>query len=214
VRKLRKPVVAETIVWSMPLQVPRVEIVGDSLLVVRWCQGAWRQLEQQYRPLFDGCVNTMAELQDSALCAPRSAAAWWIRHVPREFNERADLLARTCLTSGCGSGWCTGGENLDAISVFFDGGHKHGKGSSAWTMMAGRLAAHDATLPEPSLQWNIIAEGAVYHVWATSVYAELVACHQAVHALKAFLQTGRVTFDHQHHVEHSIIPVLQEVECC
>ena len=67
-----------------------------------------------------------------------------------------------------------------AINVHFDGGHTHGRGSSAWTM-----AAAWGVDEESVLQWRTVAEAATYHDRATSVSAELIACLQAVHVLSA-----------------------------
>ena len=189
-REPRQEVMVYVPMWGAALDAPRVEIVGDSLLVVQWCRGAWQLKEAQYVPLHQECVELMSSLQNRKLCAPRNSTAWWIRHVYREMNVRADLLAKTCLQSREQLHWSVTCSRPLAVTVYFDGGHKDGQGSSAWTLaVAHTVDANNA------LQWQTVAEASVYHTSATSVYSEMVACYQAVHALASFLQNGCVVFD-------------------
>jgi ribonuclease HI len=181
-RKPRNVTIPEVPPWGCVLDAPRAEIVGDSLLVVSWCQGYWQLKEQQYEGMLQECIESMTQLQSLCLCAPRCLTSWWIRHVPRELNAQADALAKACLESGQPHLWVLSDMaslHVRAVSVHFDGGHKGGRGSSAWTM---------SVALDSSLTWQVVAEAAVYHAaGATSVSAEMYACFQSVRALKALL---------------------------
>ena len=144
--------------------------------------------EKRFQPYLQECVNTLMRLQDVRLCAPGCQTSWWIRHVPREFNTRADELAKTCLLSGAPYTFCFACEQRPiAISVHFDGGHEDGRGSSAWTMSCAM---------DDSYQLQIIAEAATYHKQdATSVSAEMIACWQALRALEQYVLHRSIQFD-------------------
>ena len=58
-----------------------------------------------YAGVVKTCMDLMAYLQDRQLCAPRSLVSWWVRHVPRELNQRADQLAKMCLNAKAGTFW-------------------------------------------------------------------------------------------------------------
>ena len=188
-KKPRKVTIFEVPPWGCALDAPRVEVVGDSLLVVKWCQGCWQLKEVQYQKMLHDCIETMTLLQGLQLCAPRCLTSWWIRHVPRELNAQADALAKECLQSGLPCSWASPDRSsrVHVVSVHFDGGHKDGRGSSAWTMSAAGAQAST---------WRIVAHAAVYHpTGATSVSAEMYACWQAVQALNQFLLHGVLQFN-------------------
>ncbi len=90
-----------------------------------------------------------------------------------------------------------------ALRVHFDGGHKDGRGSGAWTLEA----AHQYDNSQ-NLVWRTVAEGAIYLPSATSVFAELVACSQAVPAIRLFLSDGRVTFQSNGAIVDTVLPEL------
>ena len=172
----------------MLLDCPRVELVGDSLLVVSWCCGIWQLTEARFLPFVRKVIKTYTELQDSQLCAPPSKLAWWIRHVPRELNERADHLAKQSLITGQPFCWTASMNLSGALRAHFDGGCKDGRGSSAWTLEM----AEDYR--DAAIKWRTVAEASIYHEYATSVSAEMVACSQAVAALECFVLTGKICF--------------------
>ena len=58
------------------------------------------------------------------------------------------------------------------------------------------------------LVWRTVAEGAIYLPCATSVFAELVACSQAVQAIRVFLSDGRVTFQSTGAIVDTVLPEL------
>jgi len=67
----------------------RVEIRGDSQLIVKQVTGAWRTKNPELRER----RVTVRELLDSF-------DSWALTHVPREINERADKLANEALDDG------------------------------------------------------------------------------------------------------------------
>jgi hypothetical protein len=100
-------------------------------------------------------------------------------------------VAKECLQSWLPHSWVSDDRisRVHAVSVHFDGGHKDGRRSSAWTMSA---AGPNAST------WHVVANAAVSHpIGATSVSPEMFACWQAVQALtsRQFLLHGEIQFN-------------------
>jgi ribonuclease HI len=67
----------------------KVEIVGDSELVVRQLNGAYRVKHPAIRPLYDEAMTALGGFD-----------RWRIRSVPRAQNARADALVNAALDAG------------------------------------------------------------------------------------------------------------------
>ena len=63
-----------------------VEVIGDSELIAKQVQGAYKVRKEDLRPLYE-----------QALAAAREFASFSIRTVPRAQNERADALVNAAL---------------------------------------------------------------------------------------------------------------------
>ena len=74
---------------AQELGASEVEIIGDSELVVRQIEGAYRVKHPALRPLYD-----------EAIAALRAFRSWSIRSVPRAENARADALVNAALDAG------------------------------------------------------------------------------------------------------------------
>ena len=66
-----------------------VRVQGDSMLVVKQVEGAWRVKQPHLRPLFDEARALLRAYDEVEL-----------RHVPRELNADADLLVNAALDAG------------------------------------------------------------------------------------------------------------------
>ena len=64
----------------------RLDLVGDSMLIVKQVEGAWKIKQAHLRPLRDQVVKALAGFD-----------SWSIRHVKREENSRADELLNEAL---------------------------------------------------------------------------------------------------------------------
>jgi ribonuclease HI len=64
-------------------------IFSDSELLVRQIEGVYRVKSPALKPLFKKTVQQLEQLSD-----------WSIRHVKREFNQRADMLANQAMDAG------------------------------------------------------------------------------------------------------------------
>ena len=65
-----------------------LEVIGDSQLVVRQIEGAYKVKKPQLKPLHEQALSALAELDN-----------WEIRHVMREENAAADDLAGQALAN-------------------------------------------------------------------------------------------------------------------
>ncbi len=74
---------------SQGIKVGRVHINSDSQLMVRQITGEYRVKSADLQPLLEEAQAKLLKLSD-----------WVIRHVPREQNARADLLANQALDAG------------------------------------------------------------------------------------------------------------------
>lgn len=63
-------------------QIQTLIIRGDSLLVIKHCQGQWKIKSPNLKPLYDIATNLLKRVNTAKL-----------EHIKREFNKRADQLA-------------------------------------------------------------------------------------------------------------------------
>jgi hypothetical protein len=71
--------------------------------------------------------------------------------------------------------------------------------------------AASSFLNQVDTSWQTVAEGSLFHSFASSVSAELIACSQAVDALMQMHLNGRVEFDADGRVLNSIAPQYQNL---
>ena len=64
-------------------EVKHVEAFGDSLLVVQHVAGEFQSLDGSLNTYLDMCLDIIA-----------SFAEFWIRHIPRHENHKANMLAQ------------------------------------------------------------------------------------------------------------------------
>jgi ribonuclease HI len=64
----------------------QVDLVGDSMLIVRQVEGEWKIKQAHLRPLRQQVIEALEDVDE-----------WTIRHVKREENSRADELLNEAL---------------------------------------------------------------------------------------------------------------------
>ena len=70
----------------------RVDLTGDSQLVVSWFNGHWPTRNRWFGDVIDGCVERMAVLWQSGV-RPRQDWAPFARRMKRKFSTQCDALA-------------------------------------------------------------------------------------------------------------------------
>ena len=172
----------------------RVEIVGDSLLVVNWLNAFWRTYLDRYRQVVAGVQDTLYKNLACGVLAPRNRTADILRHVYREHNTWADRLANLAL------------DGVDVCSVVqwsvkpvrlrlaFDGAkRKCGRSASAWVLWG---AGGDR-------RWTVVAEVAFCQdPPVTITEAELQACTEGVAAVISMAHGCGIVLDRGNKVVH------------
>ena len=166
----------------------RLEVVGDSLTVIKWHQGAWTTKHKHHLDRISSTINLLSSWHRGGKLLTRTAASDFHRHVYRELNKRADHLANSVLDGTLVRWSFTLPVAPRKLLVHFDGAKRGtGPAAAAWSVQ-GEL--NDGA-------WAALAEGGVLLTTADSVMdAELTAQEEAVKATLGILEKGRVTWTH------------------
>ena len=170
----------------------RLEIIGDSLTVIKWHQGAWHTNVQQYVDRISATIDLLGRQHRKGRLLTRAAATDFHRHVFRELNKRADFLANALLDGTLVRWSYTAPAVPSKISVHFDGGKRGGgPAAAAWTLEGqGDNGA-----------WAVLAEGGtLLNASASVTDAELTGQEEAVKAALSFLEYRRVSWNHNGNV--------------
>ena len=166
----------------------RLEIVGDSMLIISWINGTWKC---RYR-IYDARVNLMHTLLERGACShnlrPRHRTADWARHIFRELNGYADVLAnRHSYTS-----WFNGAPpEHSRFRLFFDGSVTNVAAGGGWALYGTNSAAYDV-----EDEWYLIAELSFpMPRHSTITVCELEACVWGVAFFTALLESVDAALD-------------------
>eukprot|EP00973_Karenia_brevis_P040018 5525708-Karenia_brevis.AAC.1 len=139
--------------WASTLaEGSRLEIVGDSKLVINWINGLWRCKYHIYRGRLAILHKIIEELIVNYGFRPRCETAEWSRHVYRELNGEADALA------GCHTFTY---EHIDKdtsyrnFRLFFDGSVTTSSSGGGWVLYGSH--GHNATAVETENEWAKLA---------------------------------------------------------
>ena len=79
--------------WNSLLDVQhRIELCGDSKVVVNWCEAFWPVRNPRFRDFVHDSMRDMHQWWHLG-CQPRMRHTPWCRHIFREYNSLADKLA-------------------------------------------------------------------------------------------------------------------------
>ncbi len=92
---LKRPrlVAHQAVKWDLGGASHRVEILGDSLLVINWAMGVWYPRFLPYLRRMIKVQRMFEGMLDSGMVMPRTDASDIFRHIYRELNAEADRLA-------------------------------------------------------------------------------------------------------------------------
>ena len=80
--------------WSWAdRRMPRIEIMGDSSLIINWLNGLWKCKYRVYAQRLRILHDTLERMARKYFVAPRQDYCEWSRHIYRELNGEADILA-------------------------------------------------------------------------------------------------------------------------
>jgi len=109
----------------------RVEVLGDSMLVVNWLNGIWRCRYHYYNNRLRLGHHMIQQMSTEVGARPRQDAADWGRHIYRELNVEADKLAnqhrheQTVLSTA---------KLYKRFRLFFDGGVTANAAGGGWIL--------------------------------------------------------------------------------
>lgn len=149
----------------------RIEILGDSLLVVNWMRGVWRANCKHFATKVAACIRTLERLHCSSGLEPRSVSADIHRHIFRELNVEADALANEAHSKGTQSWQSNGLRRCRFYRAFFDGSKRGASTTGAWILYGSQgEASHSSECVWMKLAWSHFPVDA-----ASSTGAELEA---------------------------------------
>ena len=156
----------------------RMEICGDSRVIVQWVNGVW---PTRFLP-YARCVQQVHRKMHGMWCQnsvrPRTDSADFFRHIYRELNTEADALANKYADS-----WSLEYYEAPAkhIRAFFDGSRRPSKAAFGWIVYASSANGDEIS------DWKPLAtRSCVLPQQATITAAELEACSSLVSFLRAY----------------------------
>ena len=98
----------------------RIQILGDSNLIVNWMNGKWKINNQKFKMMVQKTQNTM----DKTDIRPMGDHLDMFQHIYRNWNQEADRLTHVAREKGAtwNSYIAEAGARIEAVRSFFDGG--------------------------------------------------------------------------------------------
>jgi hypothetical protein len=166
--------------WTLDGHCCRLELCGDSNLIVHWINGLWPVKFLPYSRRLSGLQCQLHELVQCGIVRPRQDCADFCRHIFRELNGKADELAnRHCNT------WHLEAYSKPACCVrgFFDGSVRGDKAAFGWIVLASCVGDDDMSSWKPvACKSGCLPDG------ATITAAELEAALSLVSFLQSYYQ--------------------------
>ena len=97
----------------------RIQILGDSNLIVNWMNGKWKINNQKFKMMIQKTQNTM----DKTDIRPKGDHLDMFHHIHREWNQEADRLTHVARDKGAtwNSHTVEAEGKIEAVRGFFDG---------------------------------------------------------------------------------------------
>lgn len=165
--------------------VTRLELVGDSMLVVSWLNGIWPMKDWKTEQTISQCMVTLWKLHVHGDVWPRRNHSDWARQVPRKYNKECDELA-------------TMGKALDTNKIIYD--FKVEKLPRPCNVLCRWDGGYNPD--DRHVGIGIFIQYELFNVWHTAmtaygrcagdsaVVAELIACQTLVHVTEFMLNTS------------------------
>jgi len=183
----------------------RLEVLGDSLLIISWCLGLWKAGFQIYA---NKVCQMQALIEKMVIChglSSRSKAGEMFRHVYRELNAEADAVASRAENAGT---IVTDSPPPRLLRLMFDGSVTTSRASGGWI-----LYGADDIVVDDEAEWRVLAwQSFIFPTKVSITAAELEACFAGVTFLHAYLQGpefARHHFSQWHPYNFALVPELQ-----
>ena len=157
----------------------RLEVCGDSRVIINWVKGVWPVRFLPYEQCVGAVQKRFHRLFAQAGIRPRHDTADICRHIYRELNTEADHHANKYSNN-----WWLETYNAPAkcIRAFFDGSRRGNQAAYGWVVFASDLASCDC-----SSEWSWIAtKSCVLPEGASITAAELEAASSVAAFLEAY----------------------------
>ena len=168
--------------WNLgPACSSRLEITGDSKLVVNWINGTWRCRFNVYGRRLRKLHGSLEDMSKNLGLRPRQDSADWSRHAHRELNSEADSLATRHAYSYTEF---LQDRNFRHFRIFFDGSCAASGSGGGWILYGSAGIENDALL-----EWTKISSLSFsLEKGATVTAAELEAALWSVAYFHAWLR--------------------------
>ena len=179
-----------SVLWSLPTSnAKRLEILGDSRLIIHWVNGLWRCKFKVYDQRVAILHSILTELMVTHGVAPRQDCDDWGRHIYRELNAEADALASR---HSFEHREYTSERNFSYFRLFFDGSCSCRGSGGGWALYG------STRIEEDSLEeWTRIADMSFpLGQRSTMTITEMEACLWAIAYLAARLQGPSAVAEH------------------
>ena len=190
--KKARQVTWEKQAWSLDPGTRRLEICGDSRVIVNWCNGVWPVKFTPYARCVSELQRDLHHLAKTAKVRPREDCADFCRHIFRELNQEADAMANR---HGSSCHVKEYGEPAACVRAFFDGSVKGKRAAFGWVVQECSAGDQDMS------KWRTVAtKSGSLPDGASITAAELEACSSLVSFLSSYYKSyeealGRITMD-------------------
>ena len=179
--------------WDEHVNVAASEIVGDNELVINWCNGQARAVEERHAVTVAKVISALNDSWLSGSIVPRTTASDWFRHVYRERNKNADELCNRAMDTNESTVWVNQESQpcMIKLCAHFDRG-KRGDTAAAfgWHMQGSPGRDKNGETTWLTLAWaSVLLEP---HI--SSAEAELEGLCEATHAITSWAGTGAIDF--------------------
>ena len=159
----------------------RLEVLGDSLLIISWCLGLWRAGFHTYANKVCQLQALIEKMVNQQGLSTRCKTGEMFRHIYRELNSEADALAGRAENSGA---LLTNAPPPRFLRLMFDGSRTSSKAGGGWIL----YGAPEILRDEPN-EWKVLAwQSFVFPARVSITAAELEAVFAGVTFLHSYLQ--------------------------
>ena len=174
----------------------RVQVMGDTNLVVNWLNGRWKINNQKFR----ADVQKTQNLLDKTDIRPMADHLDSFQHIYRDGNEKADRLTHEAREKGASCSFTMmEGSKLEAVRASFDGGVSSQEDRKIKHKVVPACAIQASERIEEAaekMEWRTTVEVAkVLPGDATITQAETTAAVESARAICCLFQAGCISFD-------------------
>ena len=173
----------------------RVELVGDSILLVKWANAEWPARRFQYQSCIRFTHNFLWGLLFQHRVLPRQDQLSFFRHIFRERNQHADKLSKDAVSNGSqlhvGANFCN---DFDFIFGAWDGAYMKDGSSGCGAILWGSSSRSAAETWDASNS-SLLGFVGIQRTCESAIQAETCAHRALLWLLEAHLDKKEPVLD-------------------